>query len=74
MSTAPGAPVSGEAAPVSIPMPSPSHQTSSAQGTETARAARAVRGISMPIPRASCRTAKARWRAPDGRRPPGGHP
>ena len=59
MITAPGAPLSGLAAPLSTPpRPSPNHQTPSAQAMEAASASRAVGRNAMPSPSSSWIVAK----------------
>ena len=59
MITAPGAPLSGLAAPLSTPpRPSPNHQTPSAQATEAASATRNVGRNAMPRPSSSWTVAK----------------
>ena len=59
MITAPGAPFSGLAAPVSTPpSPSPNHHTPSAHRTEAASATRTVGRNAMPSPSSSWTVAK----------------
>ena len=54
MITAPGAPLTGLAAPVStIPSPSPNHHTPSDQATEAASATRTVGRQAIPMPSSS---------------------
>ena len=54
MITAPGAPLTGLAVPLSTPpSPSPNHHTPAAQATDAASAGRTVRRHAMPAPSSS---------------------
>jgi hypothetical protein len=59
MITAPGAPLTGLASPVStIPSPSPNHHTPSAQAIEAASATRTAGRHAIPMPSSTWMVAK----------------
>ena len=63
--TAPGAPVSGDAAPVSsMPKPSPNHQTPKAQIAMATMAGFTVRRNSIPTPMPSWSAPKKKFHTP----------